>query len=162
VVSSPVLSNGAVFVGLEAPPGIQVFAAGGCSALPEAYAAAYPSSTSVRLGPAITEDTLFLVEERLLVALSLDPTLPADPTGFPSPWEGVFAADNLITTPPVLAGDRVYVGSQDGVVYAVDAASGQPAWSFDAESAIRGELVVVPNAVFATTAAGELVVIAGE
>jgi outer membrane protein assembly factor BamB len=97
-----------------------------------------------------------------LVALSLDPTLPADPTGFPSPWEGVFAADNLITTPPVLAGDRVYVGSQDGVVYAVDAASGQPAWSFDAESAIRGELVVVPNAVFATTAAGELVVIAGE
>jgi outer membrane protein assembly factor BamB len=162
VVSSPVLSNGAVFVGLEAPPGIQVFAAGGCSALPDAYAAAYPSSTSVRLGPAITEDTLFLVEERLLVALSLDPTLPADPTGFPSPWEGVFAADNLITTPPVLAGDRVYVGSQDGVVYAVDAASGQPAWSFDAESAIRGELVVVPNAVFATTAAGELVVIAGE
>lgn len=162
VVSSPVLVNGAVFIGFEAPPGIQVFAAGFCRVGPANYSAAYPSSTSVRLGPALTEDTLFLVEERLLVALSLDPTLPVDPTGFPSPWDGVFAAANLITTPPVLAGDLLYVGSQDGLVHAVDAANGQARWSFDAGSAIRGELVVIPNAVFATTAAGELVVIAGE
>jgi outer membrane protein assembly factor BamB len=47
------------------------------------------------------------------------------------------------------------------MVHAIDAATGEVLWSFDAESAIRGELVVVPGAVVATTAAGEVIAIAG-
>ncbi|HKZ21028.1 MAG TPA: PQQ-binding-like beta-propeller repeat protein, partial [Acidimicrobiia bacterium] len=80
----------------------------------------------------------------------------------PSPWESTFAADNIITTPPVLADDIVYVGTQDGLVLAADAATGTEAWRFETGSAIRGEIIVVPGAVLATTAQGEIVVIGGE
>ncbi|MGQ0848461.1 MAG: outer membrane protein assembly factor BamB family protein, partial [Actinomycetota bacterium] len=79
-----------------------------------------------------------------------------------SPWEEPFAADNLITTAPVLAGDLLYVGSQSGTVYAIDAESGQAVWQFSAGAAIRDEVVVLPGVVVVTTAAGEVIAIAGE
>jgi outer membrane protein assembly factor BamB len=47
------------------------------------------------------------------------------------------------------------------MVHAVDAESGMVLWQFNAESAVRGELVVVPGAVVVTTAAGEIIAIAG-
>jgi outer membrane protein assembly factor BamB len=96
-----------------------------------------------------------------LIALSLDPTLWTDPTEFPSPWDGVFSADNLITTAPVLADGLVYIGTQGGLVLAADAATGSEVWRFSTGAAIRGEIIVVPGAVFATTAQGEVVVIGG-
>ena len=81
----------------------------------------------------------------------------------PSPWDGgPFGAADIITTPPVLADGVLYVGSQDGMVHAIDAESGVVLWQFNAESAVRGELVVVPGAVVVTTAAGEIIAIAGQ
>jgi outer membrane protein assembly factor BamB len=161
-VASPVVTGDAIFIGLESPPGVHVYGTGSCGVPTAGYAAFYPSSTAVRLGPAMTPETMYLIEERNLIALSLDPSLWTDPTVLPSPWESTFAADNLITTPPVLADDIVYVGTQDGLVLAADAATGTEAWRFETGSAIRGEIIVVPGAVLATTAQGEIVVIGGE
>ena len=160
--TSPIVTGEAVFVGLESPSGVHVFGAGSCGVPSEGYAPFYPSSTSVRFGPAMTEETMYLIEERNLIALSLDPTLFIDPTVLPSPWERPFSADNLITTSPVLADGLVYIGDQDGVVFAVDATNGQEAWRFPTGRAIRGDIVVVPGAVFVTTSQGEIVAIAGE
>ncbi|HUP17098.1 MAG TPA: PQQ-binding-like beta-propeller repeat protein [Acidimicrobiia bacterium] len=160
----PSITEGAVFVGLENPSGIHAFAAGACGGAPAGYSAFYPSSLAVRLGLLATPDTMYVLEDRLLLAMLLDGTLWLDAAGStPSPWDGgPFGAADIITTPPVLADGVLYVGSQDGMVHAVDAESGIVLWQFNAESAIRGELVVVPGAVVATTADGEIIAIAGQ
>jgi outer membrane protein assembly factor BamB len=160
----PSISDGVVFVGLENPSGIHAFAAGACGNAPSGYSAFYPSSLAVRLGLLATPDTMYVLEDRLLLAMLLDGTLWLDAAGStPSPWDGgPFGAADIITTPPVLADGVLYVGSQDGMVHAVDAESGIVLWQFNAESAIRGELVVVPGTVVVTTAAGEIIAIAGQ
>ena len=160
-LASPVVTGDAVFVGLESPPGVHVYGTGSCGVPSARYSAFYPSSTSVRLGPALTPETMYLIEERTLIALSLDPALWTNPIEMPSPWESVFSTDNLITTPPVLADDLIYLGTQDGLVLAADAATGAEVWRFETGSAIREEIVVVRGAVLATTAQGEIVVIGG-
>ena len=50
-----------------------------------------------------------------------------------------------------VSGDRVYFGSSDGRLYAVEKADGSLAWSFDTGGAIAG----------APALAGSLVVVAG-
>ena len=164
VISQPAIAGGVVFVGLEDPAGIHAFAAGTCGAPAPGYSAFYPSSRAVREGLAVTPETMYLIEDRLLLAMSLDGQLWLEAAGTtPSPWaeEGPFAADDIITTPPVVADGVVYIGSQDGMVHAMDAETGKGLWSFNVESAVRGELVVVPGAVYVTTAAGEVIAIAG-
>jgi outer membrane protein assembly factor BamB len=164
VISHPAIAGGVVFVGLENPPGIHAFAVGTCGNPAEGYSAFYPSSRAVREGLAVTPDTLYLLEDRLLLAMSLDGQLWLEAAGStPSPWEGgPFGAADIVTTPPVLADGVVYIGSQDGMVHAIEASSGLPIWSFDTGAAVRGELVVVPGAVVATTADGEIIAIAGQ
>jgi len=164
VISHPSIAGGVVFVGLENPSGIHAFAAGTCGGPAAGYSAFYPSSRAVREGLAVTSDTLFVLEDRLLLAMSLDAQLWLDAAGTtPSPWnEGPFGAADIITTPPVLADGVVYVGSQDGMVHAVDATTGLLLWSFDTGAAVRGELVVVPGGVVVTTAGGEIIAIAGQ
>jgi len=49
---------------------------------------------------------------------------------------------------PVVAGGRVYVASETGAVYSLDAKSGCTYWVFRAESGIRTAISVGPNAVY--------------
>jgi outer membrane protein assembly factor BamB len=159
VITSPVINGEVMFVGLSTNQALQTFAVGGCGAPSANHATFYPSSLPVELGPALTADALYFLENRLLISYSLTPGTGLD--GPPFSWPP-YQADDPITTPPVFADGLVYVGSQGGLVHAVDAASGEGAWTFDAGSAIRGEIVVVPGAVFATTSSGEVIAIAGE
>ena len=160
----PSITEGVVFVGLENPSGIHAFAAGACGNPAAGYSAFYPSSFPVRLGLLPTPETIYVLEDRLLLAMLLDEALWLDAGGdTPSQWEeGPFGAADIITTPPVLADGVLFVGSQDGMVHAIDAESGVVLWEFNVESAVRGELVVVPGAVIVTTADGELIAIAGQ
>ncbi|HUG74875.1 MAG TPA: PQQ-binding-like beta-propeller repeat protein, partial [Acidimicrobiia bacterium] len=74
---------------------------------------------------------------------------------------GSFAADSRITTAPLLADGVLYLGTQGGIVHAVDAANGEELWSFDADARVEG-IAVIPNVIFVTTADGTLIAIAGE
>jgi outer membrane protein assembly factor BamB len=155
VVTHPIISNGVVYVGLETGS-LHAFAAGGCLGLPaEGYERMYPSSGAVRLGPAVTGDTMYILEDRLLLALALE-------AGSAGEIRWTYEAFSIITTPPVFADGVVYVGDQTGVLHAVDAATGMGLWPFDAGSGIRGEPLVVPGAVFVTTADDLIIAIAGE
>jgi outer membrane protein assembly factor BamB len=60
---------------------------------------------------------------------------------------------------PVLAGNTVLVGSGDGRVYAIDAASGKTQWSVDTGDQIRGEIVVDGALGFAGNMSGKVVAI---
>ena len=68
-----------------------------------------------------------MIEDRLLLAMYLDGALWLDAAGStPSPWDRrPFGAADIITTPPVVADGVVYVGSQDGMVHAIDAETGE-------------------------------------
>lgn len=165
IVTHPAITTGgAVFVAVEPGP-VYVFASGSCGGPAAGYSAAYPSARPSREGLAVTPETMYVVENLLLLALSTDAELWPDdlpPGALPSPWDSPFLADDPFTTPPVVADGVLYIGTQGGLVYAFDAGSGIVLWTFDAESAIRGEPVVVPGAVVVTTAAGEIIAIAGQ
>lgn len=60
-----------------------------------------------------------------------------------------FNTDGPIVTSPAIAGGTVFVGSWDGVLYALDATTGRLRWNFDAKSyvfssaALSGDLAYV-------------------
>ena len=62
-----------------------------------------------------------------------------------------FEAGGAIRSSPAVAGGRVYVGSDDGKVYGLEAATGTVAWTFDAESPIGSSPAVADGLVFVTT-----------
>ena len=61
-----------------------------------------------------------------------------------------------IYAPPALHDGRAYVGNADGVMHAVDAATGRVAWSFAAGRPIHGEAAVTDDAVFFVSDNGRL------
>jgi outer membrane protein assembly factor BamB len=158
--TNPMVADGVVFVSLGIG-GIPVFEAGSCGIPPDGYASQYPAPPSNGLAPAMGDAALYLLEGRRLVAYLLEAALWVEGET-PSPWTSPFVADDFITTPPIVAGGVINVGSQGGTVYGVDAATGGTLWSFSTGSAIRGEPVSVPGAVFVATAAGEVWAIAGD
>jgi polyvinyl alcohol dehydrogenase (cytochrome) len=57
-------------------------------------------------------------------------------------WAFGFPEATQASAQPTIAGGRVFVGSQKGAVYALDAATGCAYWSFVAASAVRSGIVV--------------------
>jgi polyvinyl alcohol dehydrogenase (cytochrome) len=57
-------------------------------------------------------------------------------------WAFGFPGDIAADAQPTVAGGRVYVGSQSGNVYALDAASGCIHWFFQAEASVRAAVTV--------------------
>ncbi len=76
-------------------------------------------------------------------------------------WPAVFAAGSAITGQPSVADGVVYVGTQAGDVYAIDAETGVEIWVFHAGSKIEGSPAPIPGAVLVITADGEVIAIVG-
>jgi outer membrane protein assembly factor BamB len=56
-----------------------------------------------------------------------------------------FATNGPVRSSPLAAGDAVYVGSSDGFVYALDAATGAQKWAFDTKSAVSASPAIAGN-----------------
>jgi outer membrane protein assembly factor BamB len=61
-----------------------------------------------------------------------------------------------VETPPLLAGGRVYFGSWDRRVYAVDARTGRLAWSFATGDKVKAGLALAGDTIFAASYDGRL------
>jgi polyvinyl alcohol dehydrogenase (cytochrome) len=61
-------------------------------------------------------------------------------------WAFGFPNANSARGLPTIAGGRLFVGSQSGMVYALDAESGCVIWTFKAESGVRAGVVIGPRA----------------
>jgi len=59
-----------------------------------------------------------------------------------------FKTKGPVKSSPVRCKGRVFVGSDDGFVYAIDAATGKEAWSFKTEGAVEAPPLVVGGTVF--------------
>jgi len=130
-----------------------------CWGLPPDYTI-YPVPTEE--GAIVTTDALYYVDGLNLHGVGLAPEGWLE-GNTPFLWPHSFTDENLITTPPILAKGLIYVGTGSGNVYAVNAETGEEAWRYRTGSrAIRHELLVVEGAVFAATADGRVIAIAGE
>jgi polyvinyl alcohol dehydrogenase (cytochrome) len=78
--------------------------------------------------------------------------IPADAAGLEASavpqlalkWAFAFPGATRARSQPVVAGSTVYVGSQDGTIYALDIDSGCAHWSFKAEAEVRSGLTIEP------------------
>jgi outer membrane protein assembly factor BamB len=111
------------------------------------------------LAPVIHENVMYAVEGPWLQAFDV----PPEALNAATLWEAPFTAEGQdpITTAPVLAEGVLYVGTQGGMVYAVDASDGTELWRFDAGATIVGSPAVLGNAVIVTTESN-VIAIAGE
>jgi outer membrane protein assembly factor BamB len=63
-------------------------------------------------------------------------------------WQNDEIARDRIIAQPLADGDRVYVGTADDMVYALEADTGEEVWRFTAEQAIWGQPTVADGRVF--------------
>ncbi|MCD6405339.1 MAG: PQQ-like beta-propeller repeat protein, partial [Planctomycetes bacterium] len=59
-----------------------------------------------------------------------------------------FETGDAIKSSPVLGGGRVFIGSNDAKIYALDAATGRKAWEFDTGAAVEAPPLVLENTVY--------------
>lgn len=59
-------------------------------------------------------------------------------------WAFGFEGDTMVFAQPSVIGNNLFVGSVSGKVHALDAESGCTRWTFQAESAVRPSIVMVP------------------
>ncbi|MEA1903230.1 MAG: PQQ-binding-like beta-propeller repeat protein [Actinomycetota bacterium] len=102
----------------------------------------YAVDAPVTVAPAMVGDIMYLPEGRFLYArnLATNEFLWAPGT--------VAVAEAPISSPPVVAGEAVYFASEDGVVHAVDAQTGETLWTWETGLHVRGALAVVDGVVF--------------
>lgn len=73
---------------------------------------------------------------------------PATVAGLRPLWTFAFPNTMIASSEPVIIGDTVYIGSWNGAVYALDAATGRQRWMFSTN--ITGKIGSVRNAVVVT------------
>jgi len=102
----------------------------------------YAVDAPVTVAPAMVGDIMYLPEGRFLYArnLATNDFLWAPGT--------VAVAEAPISAPPVVAGDTVYFASEDGVVHAVDAQTGEQLWTWKTGLHVRSAIAVVDGVVF--------------
>lgn len=67
-------------------------------------------------------------------------------------WQ--FTSDGVVESSPAVVDGTVYVGSLDGHVYALDAATGTEIWSYNTTDNISTSVAVVNGTVYAGSVAG--------
>lgn len=117
----------------------------------------FRAATAVDASPAVRGGTLYVTDRAgTLYALDAEAGSPrwTVNTGpeLPLPWG--FESGDLYTSSPTLSGGRVYFGSGDGRVYAVDAASGAVAWSAETGGRVRSTPAVHGGRVYVGSADG--------
>jgi eukaryotic-like serine/threonine-protein kinase len=72
---------------------------------------------------------------------------PAVSAGVPLAWR--FRTAGPVSAEPAVVGSRVYVGSGDGNVYALDLASGKMIWSYHTKGAVDGAVLPAGDRIYA-------------
>jgi polyvinyl alcohol dehydrogenase (cytochrome) len=70
---------------------------------------------------------------------------PSDAARLKLKWAFGFPGASRSVTQPTIFGGRVFVGSQNGKVYSLDAKSGCTYWQFDAGKPVRSAIVIGPR-----------------
>ena len=91
-----------------------------------------------RTSPVVTPGTMYVAGEQGLVAVDL--------AARELRW--TFPAGDAFRSSPALAGDTLYLGNDDGAVYAVDAVSGRERWRLPTGGRVTGSPAVVNGVLY--------------
>jgi outer membrane protein assembly factor BamB/predicted Ser/Thr protein kinase len=103
-------------------------------------------------GPTVGAGSIFVASGRSLVALDWN-------TGATS-WQ--FQVEGAITTPPVVAGDLVLVGTERGILHGLSAANGQERLRYQARGPLSAAPIVDGDAIYLADQSGELAALQAE
>ena len=103
-----------------------------------------PTITSITQG-AVLERVGFEQREHALPACSRRwASQPAQVPNLKLKWAFGFPTGETSSSQPTVVAGRVFVGSDNGYIYSLDAATGCVYWSFEGGSIVRGALTVGP------------------
>lgn len=144
---NPVINNGVVYLtGSEG--GVFALAEGSCSRIPEGRGLVYGFAGGITAAPVIVGDLMIVPNLSRMIAIDLTST-SADS------YEWIFESGAIIQSTPVVAGDTVYFGNNDGVVFAlaIDAATdeGEVIWRWQTGNAVVAPVAVLDGVVFVTS-----------
>ena len=149
IVTNPVIADGAMYLPTRGNT-IFVRPVGQCDpgAVPDRLPL-YGTETAVEVAPAIRGERMYLPAGRFLYAIDLRDNSHAWPAS-------TVDAGSLISGAPVVAGDTVYFGTEDGLAIAVDADTGEELWRWQTGNFVRASPAVVDGAVFVASGDGLL------
>ena len=146
IVTNPIVTEDAAYVATMGQ-NIWPIPTGACDGNVPNRLPAYVADTPVRVGPAIVGDTIYMPGGRYLYSIDL--------TTGEHLWEpSQVTAEAPISTPPVVTADTVYFASEDGVVHAVDASTGETLWQWETGLHVRAAPAVVDGVVFVVAGDG--------
>ncbi|HLX84728.1 MAG TPA: PQQ-binding-like beta-propeller repeat protein [Terriglobales bacterium] len=157
IVASPAIADGVVYIGamdghlyaLDQETGKEKWN--------------FKSRMPIASSPAVTADALYFVSSAgSLAALDLKTGQPKwvsgmeyerkfeakNLHGYPSAAQTIPDAWDIFTSSPAAANGKVYFGSGDGNVYAVDAQTGMLLWKFQTKDVVHSSPAVVDNTVY--------------
>ena len=147
-IVGPIIASEVVYVPTH-DNAVWTLPAGECAGSGPGRQPVYATEYSIDVAPAVAGDVMYLPQGRYLYAMDMatgqavwENGSVATPSGFP------------ISSPPVVAGDVVYFASQEGVVYAIDAMTGEELWTWRTARDVRGAVAVVSDAVFISSGDG--------
>jgi len=123
----------------------------------------FKSRMPIASSPAVVGDALYFVSSAgSLVALDIQTGQPKwvyaieyerkfeakNLHGYPSAAQTIPDAWDIFTSSPAVANDKVYFGSGDGNVYAVDAQTGAVVWKFPTKDVVHSSPAIVNNIVY--------------
>lgn len=117
----------------------------------------YFAEGAVDVAPAVRDDVIYLPVGRFLNSKKLS---VQETTGLADPNEGFLwppsevTGEVKITAPPVIAGETLYFADETGVVYAVDANTGEALWVWETGSRVQVAPAVVDGVVFIASGDG--------
>ncbi|UCB42766.1 MAG: PQQ-like beta-propeller repeat protein [Dehalococcoidales bacterium] len=98
--------------------------------------------------PALTSDTIYTAFDRYLYAIDIKTHEKL--------WELPFEAGGELRSSPALGDDVVYIGSEDGLLYAVDTTNGEELWHFATDGAINSSPALADGIIYVTSNDGRL------
>jgi outer membrane protein assembly factor BamB len=106
---------------------------GGAGLVLDAATGGQLSTFGSRMIPAFKGDVGFFTKAISSTPFGVSLSATSLATGMSS-W--TFTGDGTLTTPPLVVGDRVFIGSSQGTLFAVDVATGKSSWSATVGAAI--------------------------
>jgi len=98
--------------------------------------------------PLISDNTIYTALDKYLYALDIETHAKL--------WEVPFRAGDSLRSSPALGNDVIYIGSEDGRLYAVDATSGEELWHFTTSGEITSSPTLANGIIYVTSHDGKL------
>lgn len=144
---NPIIDQGVVYIATSTA-NMWMLPKGQCDGQAPNRLSPYVAETPIDVPPAIVNGVLYLPDGPYLYARDL---ANSNADIWPP---GHVDANAKISAPPVVTKNAVYFAAEDGVVYAVDANSGDLLWTWETGLTVRGGVAVVEDAVYIASGDG--------